>query len=367
MIERHEGHISNSQGVILLFSVLASTLFLQFPEYLVDIGGPAAWQVAIIATAMSLLLYLPVGALGARFPGRTLAEISHEVAGPFFGSLLTLVVIVWLSAEVALTLRNFTETFITTILPRTPPSILILGAAACAAYASYRGLESLARATQILVPLITAGALSVLILVLPRADLALLYPFWGHGLITTVTGGLYFGGIAADAVILLAFGYAFRDGRGVRRAGILGILFFGIIAVLTVAVLVAVLGSPDAAQVPFPMFILSRLVHWGRFLQRTEALVVMLWFFAAVVRLSALLHAVCVSVGGLLRLPHYRPVVFPLVVILISFSLIPKDFTTVLRQDRDLLRPLGLIVLAVPILLLLVAMLRGKGGARHAA
>lgn len=362
----YDGHIGLREGTLLVFTILSAMLFLQFPQYLISVGGTAGWQVALVVTGVAMLLLLPLGALAKRFPGQGLAEIAQATAGLFFGTVLTLVVGTWLFASGVLTLRNFTETFLVAILPNTPPSALMLVAMGCAIFASYKGLEAIARSTLILLPLIALGILLVLAFSLARIDTSLLFPLWGHGLVNTVTGGAYYASMAAEVIFLLASGYAFRDGKILRASGLWGTLLFGLGATATVAVLVGTFGAPIASQNPFPLFNLARIVYLGRFLQRTESLIVMFWFFAAAVRLSVLLHSAIVTLGGGLRLPAYRPLIFPLSTIMVALALVPKDYVTVLRLDRDWIRPSGFVILAVPALLWLLAAIRGKGAARDA-
>ncbi len=366
-MSREEGHIGPLQGVILVYAVLTAMLFLQYPVYLISAGGPAAWQVALVVTGAALALFLPTAALARRFPGQGLAEISEQVAGPMLGSLFTLSVAAWLFFAAAVTVRNFTETFIVAILPTTPPSVLTVVTVLCALYASYRGLEPLARAAQVLFPLIAAGVFLVILFSLPRAEVSRLYPLWGNGLQTTLNAGIAYAGMGAEAILLLVLGYGFREGKGVSRSGFLAILLFGLSAAVTVAVLVMIFGAPDAADQPFPMFNLARLVYLGGFLQRTEALLVMFWFFAAAVRVSALFHGTVVSLAGTLGLPYYRPLVFPLAVVLMAVSMLPPDFISIVRLDRDWIRPLAVYVLLVPVLLLTLALVRRKRGQAHVA
>lgn len=366
-MQGYKGHIGAREGSVLLFTVLGSMLFLQYPQYLVKVGGPAAWQVALLVTLFGMLFALPIVALGRRFPGHGLAEISLEAAGPVVGPLLTLVVAVWLAAVTAVSLRNFTETFVITILPDTPPSVLVLTGTVLAVFTAYHGAETVARASYVLLPLIAAGVLLVLLFSLPRVDTSLLFPFWGYGLDRTVTGALYYASMSAEVIVLLAMGHAFRDARSLQHSSLRGILLFGVAATLTVVVLVGIAGTPLARQDPFPLYYLARLVYLGRFLQRTEALIVMFWILAAAVRVSALMYATAISLTGALRLPDYRPVLFPLATILTALSLLPKDYVSVLILDRDWVRPLGFAVLAVPLLLWVVALIRRKGAAANAS
>lgn len=361
-MREYEGHLGLMEGVVLVFTVLSAMLFLQMPQFMVEVGGPAGWQVAVVAMLTAMALMLPVGALAGRFPGRGLAEISVEAVGPFAGPAATLLVTLWLLATTAVALRNFTETFLMSILPDTPPSVLIVVAVCVALFASYKGIEAIGRSAQLLVPLIAGGTVVLLLFSLPRVDISMLFPFWGHGLMNTLGGGIYYGSIAAETIFLLAAGYAFRDGKTLLSSGLWGIFLWGVLAALTIAVLVTVFGSPTASQNPFPLYNLARLVYLGRFLQSTESVLIMFWFFAAAVRLSVCLHATAVSLGGALKLPAYRPLLFPLAVVLVALSMVPEDFIAVLRINRDWLHPLGFGVMALPLLLWLVAAIRGKGG-----
>lgn len=363
----YEGHISASEGIIMVFAVLSSELFVEFPALLVRAGGPAAWQLVLVMTLAGLALFLPTVWLAHRFPQQGLAEIATTVAGPAFGGLLALIAVGWLVLNIALSVRSFAEAFIVGILPNTPPSMLIFIAMVCAAYASYQGLESLARTAQIFFPVILGGSLILVLFSISLGNVSLLFPFWGRGVDITIVQGLANVGATAEAFVLIIFGYAFRKSNDVRTAGLMGILLYGLTATLTVSVLVMVLGGPDASQTPFPLVSVARMFHLGRLFQRTEAGIVLFWFFTDVVRLSALLHAAVVLLSGTLRLPFYRPVILPVAFVAGTLSLIPKDLVTVLRLGESWVRPGGIALMGIPLMLIAVAALRNLGGPSHAA
>lgn len=362
-----DGHIGSAEGVILIYVCLAAKLFLQYPAFLITAGGTAGWQVALVMTVAALILFLPAVALAQRFPGQGLSEISRQVAGPFVGTALILLICLWVLGAITLTLRSITENFIIAMLPHTPPSVLTAAMILCMIYASYCGFESMARTTRILFPVMIVGLLVVLLFNLPRVEAGRLFPFWGNGIPTVAVSGLSYVGMAAEAVVLLLLGASFRTSSVLRTSGMLGILLFGLTAIAMTALLIGVFGAPDAAQQPFPVFTLARLVYVGRFLQRTEALLVMFWFFAAAVHLSVLFHATAVGLAGSLCLPFYRPLIFPLAVLVASLVLLPEDYMVVVRTDRDWMRPLGIGILLIPFLLLVVAAVRRRGGTADAS
>jgi len=359
---RYDGHISQRESSILLFVVMGTMLYLQYPSFMLLMGGPAAWQVAVIMTILALVLFVPTATLAARFPGMGLSDISEKVAGPILGSLLTLSVCVWLLFGCVLTVRTFSETFLISILPMTPPSVLILVVLLCAVYASYMGFETIVRATQVIFPLLLLGIVLVLGFAAPRSNFTLAQPFWGHSVLETLMGGIRFSGMAAEVILILVLGAAFRKHTDLQNSGLIGIASFGIMSLAVVLTLVVTFGAPDAAQSPFPMFSMARLIKLGRFFQRAESLFVLFWFLSAMVRVSALFHAAAVGIAGVLRLPYYRPLLFPMAVLVMAMGMLPKDLVTVLRLERDLMRPLGIAIMLVPLLLLVIAWIRGMRG-----
>lgn len=362
-----DGHISVVQGVLLMFAVFSAMLYLQYPAYLVEEGGPAAWQVGLVITLLSLVTFWPMARLAARFPGERLTAIGDQVVGRWLGRLLALAVAAWLLGAAAITLRNFTETFITTLLPNTPPSALMVVVLLVVIYTAGRGLEPLARVSQIFFPVIIAGSLIVLAADIPQGDGRFLYPILGHGAVTTLWGGVYYTSMSAEIILLLIAGSSFRCSKGVGRAGLWALLLIGATASVTAAVLVMVFGAPDAARLPLPLYNLARVVHLGRFFQRLESLIVMFWFFAASARLAALVWGTAITVSDSFGLPHYRPLLWPVGIMVMAVAFLPKDYITVFRVERDVVRPLGWVILAIPVLLWLVALARGKGGKSNAA
>jgi spore germination protein KB len=362
-----EGEIGLYQGVILVYVVLGARLFIQFPTFLIRGGSTAGWQAALVMTAVGMAMFWPSGALARRFPHKNLTTIAEEVLGSFLGGLISFGVALWLLVEVVIGFRLFTETFIVTILPNTPPLVLTTVSVICVGFASYKGIESMARAIQILFPLVIIGVLIILILDLQIAEPSRLAPYWGYGFAVTWRTGFHYASVVSEVLVLIVLGNSFGLPKHLVRGGLGGILLFGVTTAITVSMLVMVFGSLDSAQQSFPLFNLARLIYLGRFLQRVESLVVMFWFFTVAIRISILFHASIVTLTGTFHLPEYRPLIFPILAIIMVCSQIPKDFVRVVYLDQFWVHTVGFSALAVPLLLLLVALLRRKGGDSHAA
>lgn len=360
-MKAQEGIIDYQSGLALAFALITTKAYLQFPMFMIQYGATAGWSIPILAALGALAAFLPTMILMRRFPGEGLGTIAETTSG-WLGILIALGVASFFFVLGFTTLRTISETFIVAILPETPPSVIVIGLIICAAAASYRGIETLGRTALIFFPLGVLSVAAIVVLNWNRFHWPWLYPVWGFGLPDTAAISLLFAGSYGEVTALLAFAYAFRTPAAGFRAGRNGILLAGLfLAIVTLAVLLT-FGWEGAQEQPFPAYMLARNIYLGRFFQRVEAFMVLIWFFGAAIKLSAVFHTVVVITTDILHLPFHRPLVFPLAVLWFCTALLPPDFTAQVHLQVWLRSWGGWLVLAAPLLLLLIAVARRKRG-----
>ncbi|HLO02514.1 MAG TPA: endospore germination permease [Symbiobacteriaceae bacterium] len=361
------GHIEPRAGIRLIVITMISMLFLHYPVLAISWGGPATWQLVLMVLPLGLVIFWLYTKLANRFPGASLCQMAEAATGRLIGALLMVLVLVWLMGHLTLNLRDFTETFKTTLLPITPISIISLLLILCAAAAAWTGLEGLARVSQLLfVPIYLMLAL-VVVLNLPHIDASQYFPFWGFGLKRTALGALAFLPMLSEITLLLILGQVFRSARVFRQVGRSALIIYILTGLGMVLLLVGLFGSPDAQINPFALFSVARLISIGRWVERIEAVMIAFWVMAACVRISLLLYAACLHLAQLLRIPNHRPLVLPLLLIAEALSVLPEDFAAVLRTDQFWMQTAGAVALAIPPLILIVAVMRKKGGHSRAS
>lgn len=356
------GHIEPRAGIRLIVITMTSMLFLHYPILAIASSGPATWQLVLLVLPLGLVVLWLYARLAKRFPGASLCQMAEWAGGRLLGGLLMLVIEVWLMGHLTLNLRDFAETFKTTLLPMTPISIISLLLVLCAGAAAWIGLEGLARASQLLfIPVYLVLAL-VVILNLPRIDPSQYFPFWGFGFKQTVYGAVAFLPMLSELALLLILGQVFRSARAFRQVSNSALFLYIGTGLVIVLLMVGVFGSPDAQINPFALFSVARLISIGRWIERVEVVIIAFWVLSACIRIALLLYAACLQLAQILRIPNHRPLVLPLLLIAQSLSLLPEDFAAVLRADRFWMQRVGAVTLGIPILILLLAFVRRKGG-----
>ena len=360
----NDGHISAYQGLSVAAVFMTAKTLFYIPAAMVDAGRTAAWLLVLGTGLVSAGGIALAAVLMRRYPGRSLVYATEDALGPVAGPVVNLAYFGLLFGLTVFLLRQYIEVFITTLLPNTPPSVLALVLVAVILVPAYNGVEALGRTATMLLPLSLLAIISVIVFNMGRAHLDRLFPFWGSGLTRLGIDSVRLVGVWSEMLVLPILYNCFRRHRDLLVAGLGGLALSAAVLSLTVASLVALF---DLEPQPFALYLMARLVYLGRFFQRVEMYFVAFWFFIAFLQQAIGLYASAVTLAETLKLPHWRPLLFPLAVIGFAASLLPPDYATLVTMNRLFLRYYGNAVnFALPALVLLVAVLRRRRETSHA-
>jgi spore germination protein KB len=151
--------------------------------------------------------------------------------------------------------------------------------------------------------------------------------------------------------------------QGLWPATVRGLLWLGAIWVLMNITIIGVLGQ-DIRNHFFPFFAAVRLIHIADFLERIDSIFLAVWLFGMFLRVSLLLWSLAVGTAQWLRVANYRPLVLPLGAMALTYSLLlATSFNAVQNAlSPEAFTPVGLLfILLLPLLLLVLAAMRGLG------
>ena len=359
-----QGHIDGRQAIALLWLAASGKVLLAIPSLLVVEGFSASWLIPLGSATIAAAAILPGLALMKRFPGRSLAGAAEEAVGPIAGRAAGLVLAAFLAVDAALILRQFSDTFGSVILTRTPIPVITVVLVLTAVYSAYTGLESIGRLSMFLVPWLLTFYALVQTGGVPDLSLARLLPFWGPGPGNLAVQALQHTGLYSELLTLLILIPYLRK-PAVGR--VVAFWVIGLTAAVMILVQVAVIATFDVLgtdQLLYPVVHLSHLVTLGRLDASVEALIVLLWIFMAAVKVSVVLWTLSTHLAETLRLPQFKPLLPIVAVIALAGSRLPGG----LQQTNNLYHVGvthigGVAVFALPGLLWLVAVLRGRRAA----
>ncbi|MDA8235642.1 MAG: endospore germination permease [Clostridia bacterium] len=367
MATLRDGQIGYREAIAMLATVLTMHIFLSLPQQYIAEGKTAGWMLPLVDflfTLGALFLWLPFVKAN---PRRTLIEVAEESGGPVMGTLIGPLIFIYFVFVTVIIMRQFTETVIVALLPTTPISVISILFLMAMIYSAYQGIESLSRGAWLLIPFITIGLLGVLALVLPRANPDTLFPFWGSGITEILKFGIIKSFLPVQ-IILISMIYPYlRDKTRLTTVAVSILTISAVLIALTVLVYLMVFPVPSAIYAgPYPLENLARLIYYGRFVQRVESIFIFIWVFGMLVKASALFYLAAVSLARGLKLPEYRPLLFPLAVLVYGLDFMIPNFPAAVWLDNHVFRSFGwVLAITIPTLVWFLFKLKGKGEDSH--
>lgn len=363
-----EEKIGYHEALTLLVITLSAKIYLSFPRNMALLGNAAGWIIVLLSGIYSLVGYFFISSLLRRYPGKNIIQISHQLGGSIIGKVIGVGFFLFFLAITSLYLRQFAESFILAILPRTPISVLTLFFLILLIYATLLGVETISRVAWLLGPYLLTALIVILCFSLPQASVNYLTPILGPGPIPLLKYSVTNISVFAEIILLGIIAPLIRDRNRINRIGVISLLAALIINMGIVSLSTAVFNFSAIQRMIFPVFQLTRLIAYGEFIQRVEAVFVFLWFFWAGIQLSGLFYGTVTSFTQTFLIKNYRPLVFPIAVLIFTISLIPASMTEAVELNDYVYRPspLGIYYTAaafgLPLLLWLVSLFRKQSG-----
>jgi len=316
--------ISVRQAAMMLITPVTATGHLLFVRIVFRYAGKDGW--------ISLLIALTLGAAGLwvmirllqRHPEKNLLQISEDLFGAIAGRVVGLCFVGFLLFISAVLLRSFGD-FMRLVMPATPIVVLMGVMIALAARTCRQGLEVVARANDILLPiLIVTGSLLSLLVTKDKQPRNLL-PVLEHGWQPVLAGALALQGLFAETVLLGSFGHALGKGRRVLPRvlwimAILGVMFMGPITGPT-----TLFGPASVRAMVYPTWEEVKHVQFADMIGNLDVMGVLLWTLGSSVQSTLLLWGTSSGTAWLLKVDDYRALVAPLAIITLGLSILVAD------------------------------------------
>jgi len=359
--------ISPGQAVLLYLALEGATQTLHSPALAGSLAKEGSWVSVGVASLAALPILVLFLALRRRFPAEDWLSVGERVLGRFLGRILALGYAFYFLELGALALRQFNIFLTTDLLPRTPPVVPMILMIVLSASAVRNGLEVIGRLAELFVPFSFLFTLTVMIVHADHFRLENLKPWlgagWGPVLGNSLTTLPWLGLIAAMGLV----NPSLTGDEKLGRHFLLALLGWGLFHLLFTLVTIGVFGAQLASRLSFPGYSLAERVRIGGFFEGVDLLLFVVWVTGLHLELSFFYLLATLALARFFGLKNYRRLVLPVGVFFLVFSQILAENTAQIQAFRrpGVFLPFNLLFqLVFPLLLLLVAWVRGVSGAR---
>lgn len=355
--------ISSFQFLLLVTMFIIGTSILLAPSLLTKEAKQDAWISGIIGTIVGLLVVWLYNTLGKKFHDMTLIDYSQIVFGKWIGKLISLLFLTVPFTLAAMILRNIGDFLTTQIFSETPIEVIHIIFMCLVVMGTLLGIETIARSAEILFPWFLLLFIFFIMFISPEIQFKNIQPTFENGIKPILKAAIPFIGFPflEMVILLMIFPYVNRKEEA-EKAFLMGTFVGGSIIIVLTLLSILVLGTDSTTRHLYPTYELAKKINIADFLQRIEAIVAGMWFITIFFKLVICFYSVALGTAQLLNLQGFKPLTFPLGIILIIYSLhiapnIVFNMTVIPKVWTPYLIIFGL---AFPLLLLGISKLRKK-------
>ncbi|MDQ0974467.1 spore germination protein KB [Neobacillus niacini] len=330
-----------------------------------------AWIFILIGMSGSLILMAVFTQLAAYYPGDSLVEMLPKIIGKFLSYPVILLYILHFTYSAARASRELGDLIVTTILSETPIFVVIASFMVLMIYCLRGGVETFARMAEIVFPIYIFSLILIWILLfsVDQFDIKNLTPILGNGIMPVLKEAIPIAinfPFGETIVIMMLFPYL-GNSKHTRRIGMSIILVGGLLLTINSIMMISVLGPEIYSRDIFSLLSATQMVSVADFLERFDALVILMMVAGVFFKVGAFTFAAAVGISQLLRLKQTRSVCLGLGSIIPPLSLVTASsfvehieigFKYYVTYVHTLLQ------IILPILFLCIAFIRKKWGQR---
>lgn len=361
-MQKGQDQVSPLQVSIGLISIMLGVEFLAMPNHLARAAGRDGWMSLILAGLLVAVVILSLTLLARRYPGQNPVKYYQEILGRPLGILLLLTLLTIYCLQEAYAVREFADVVKLYLLPKTPTEFIILSLLFVSAYAVNHGVNAVLRVMQVFFPLLIIPLLFLFLMALPLADFNELLPPLGNGVVP-VLAGIKSSFKAYGSFFAFAFFLPFL--QEVQKAPMTCLLGLGVVVALYLVMSLlslATFGPVELTHILYPINDLVRMIEVpGTFIERFDIIILSLWILAAFNVVTGLYFAASYILSGFFGVTALSSITYLLLPLIYLLAMFPPDIIS-LQRLGEMVTVMSLSMVAVAPLVLITAVIRGKGG-----
>lgn len=330
-----------------------------------------AWIVILFSMIIGFILIWIYTEIYISFPGDNIAGVTTSILGKLLGWPLAFIYALLFLFNATRNTSEFADLINMTFLVDTPRSVIVFMFLATIIYILFLRIETFARLTEIVMPVILLVVISLYIMVVASGivDLKQLTPVLGEGIMPILK-------TSYPVVINFPFGQIFilmqlwqfvEPKDSVRKTTYIAVLISGLLLTTTLVIIVSVLGANFAASATIPLLQVIRVINIADIITNLDAIGVILIFIGGFYMAALNFFAALTILACLLKIKDYRWLLIPIGTFLLWYTNVyePNYVFHVKYLIPQFVQQFIPLINLIPVFLLVIIKLKNYNGKKE--
>ena len=315
------------EATCLILIIMVNKLILNIHYYIIDLVGTGAIINLIFIGIIGLIFVLILNCLFHKFPNSDIIDISEFLGGKLLKNIMGIIFIISFLFVSFITLNCFANMIKTIYFQNSPLIFILMFFLIGILIANLVGLKSIVRTISMVVPFTVVSILVTLFAVHEDFSISDFSPFFGFSFKTTFVDGI----LNIFALYVITYYYflmpMLKDSYTFKKVTITSYIISWLLLFLTVISILTIFPIENHTEPLNSLYLLSRKVKLGDFLQRLDALFILLWIISIFCYLSISIFMINKIFSKMTNITDSRMITFPAISILFGLCLLPYNIT----------------------------------------
>lgn len=315
------------EAISIILVVMINKLILNIPYYIVKLVGSGAIINLLYIGIIDFLVLLVIIKLFKNFETADILDISEYLGGKTLKNLIGFLCIGLFFLVAFITLIDFSNVLHTIYFSNFPMAYILFFFIFGVLIANLIGLKGISKAACFIIPFALISVIITFFTSFENLDIKDLTPFFGKSYNNTFITGLS----NCFAMYILVIYYflkpLLKDIREFKKISVTSYLISFILLILTIIPMLTLFNTSSNSEPINSLFLLSRQIELGRFLQRIDALFIFLWIFAIFSYLSFIIFMINRIIKKIVPISNEKMHSYSTCSLLFGLSLIPINIS----------------------------------------
>lgn len=308
------------EASFLIIIVTITHLVLNMPDNLIESTGSSAILNCVYVTVLALIFFAILNKLLSPFDNKNILYVAEFVGGKILSRLLGFLYVFHFTFTAGILLRNFSEVLKIIYFPQAPTWTTLSAFIIVALIVNKFGSKNVVKANAILMVPILSTILVTALSLFGKFEVNRIFPVVGYGFFETFVKGssnIYaFSGI----LYLLLIRPNLKRSEDFSKVGYISLVICGVYLISVVGALLLLFPYIPSGNQTLSVYLATRIVNYGKFMQRVDAVYMFVWIFVFLSYLSVIIMFIRQIGKSILssRLSNYYTYIIGLFVFLVA-------------------------------------------------
>lgn len=358
--------IGKLEAISIIIVVMINQVVLNLSNVIIANTGTSSWINVIYITILSIGFCLLICKLFKPFPTSDILDVSEFLGGKILKIIMGITYSILFIFIISIFLRYFATSIKLIYFQETPLVFLLILFLIPTVIVAKLGIGTICKVNLFFTP---AFLLSVIVFIITAAENTLgtkIFPILGFGVKETFLVGL------SNIFAFLSFGYLYflipklKNPEDFKKITLTSIIISAIYLFINVICLLMIFPYFSFSDELLSVYLVSRLIEFGRFFQRADAIFIFIWILAFLSFLSFTFNIVSDILKKMLNLKTQKELVYSISAIVFGLALIPDNISIIKFIQENILKYLIiLVVFVMSLIILILANLKKKRRKRN--